>query len=58
MVRDLGPAARAYRCPGCDQVISPGQQNLVVWRADSWRGEDAAIQDRRHWHKSCWRSRP
>jgi hypothetical protein len=45
-------AAKAYRCPGCDQEIRPGQPHLVVWPAF-----DAAASDRRHWHSSCWAAR-
>ena len=42
-------AIKAYRCPGCDQKITPGVAHVVVWRVDSGAGED-----RRHWHGPCW----
>ena len=44
-------AAKAYRCPGCDQVIRGGN-HLVVWPAD-----DLDAEDRRHWHRACWQAR-
>ncbi|MCL2787990.1 MAG: hypothetical protein FWD59_05775 [Micrococcales bacterium] len=57
MVRPLGPAAKGYRCPGCDQLIRPGEAHTVVWPADDLFGEEAAVRDRRHWHPACWRER-
>jgi hypothetical protein len=47
-------ALKTYRCPGCDHEIKPSIAHLVVWPADS--GE-AAVDDRRHWHTSCWSNR-
>jgi hypothetical protein len=45
-------AAKAYRCPGCDQEIRAGLPHLVAWPAF-----DAAASDRRHWHTACWAAR-
>lgn len=45
-------SAKAYRCPGCDQLIRPGTPHVVVW---PYGDLDAA--DRRHWHRSCWDAR-
>lgn len=45
-----GSADKAYRCPGCEQLIQPGTGHLVAWREDSVMGVEA----RRHWHASCW----
>lgn len=40
-------AVKAYRCPGCDHEIRPGEgHEVVVPRADP--------DDRRHWHSGCW----
>ncbi|SDQ73791.1 hypothetical protein [Quadrisphaera sp. DSM 44207] len=50
-------AAKAYRCPGCDQVIPPGTPHVVTWPGDDLLGPDAAIGSRRHWHRSCWSAR-
>jgi hypothetical protein len=46
-------AAKTYRCPGCDQEISPGTAHVVVWPAGN-----AAAGERRHWHNPCWQRRP
>ncbi|PID53351.1 MAG: hypothetical protein CSA58_10210 [Micrococcales bacterium] len=54
-VRSVAGSERTYRCPGCDQLIAAFTGHLVVWQADSWRGEEAARGDRRHWHSTCWR---
>jgi hypothetical protein len=46
-------AVKTYRCPGCDQEISPGLAHIVAWPADE-RGD---LGDRRHWHTGCWLAR-
>jgi hypothetical protein len=46
-----GTAGKRYRCPGCDQEIPPGVPHVVAWP----RLGD--VDDRRHWHKSCWNAR-
>ena len=46
---------REYRCPGCDQVLAAGTAHVVAWRTDGLFGE--ALDDRRHWHTSCWQAR-
>ncbi|MDQ3504597.1 MAG: hypothetical protein M3446_02700 [Actinomycetota bacterium] len=45
-------ATKTYRCPGCDHEIRPATPHLVVWPSD-----DPEALDRRHWHRTCWRSR-
>ena len=40
---------KAYRCPGCDHLIRPGQWHLVVV-------PEGLADERRHWHTECWRS--
>ncbi|MFJ4668048.1 ATP/GTP-binding protein [Kitasatospora purpeofusca] len=47
-----GTAGRHYRCPGCDQEIPPGTGHLVAWPLHG-----AGVDDRRHWHRSCWGAR-
>jgi len=47
-------ATKAYRCPGCDHELKPGIAHVLVWPADA--GE-SAVEDRRHWHTSCWANR-
>ncbi|HSP38927.1 MAG TPA: hypothetical protein VLR26_14370 [Frankiaceae bacterium] len=43
-------AHKAYRCPGCDQEILPGQPHLVAWPTGD-------PEQRRHWHRVCWEAR-
>lgn len=43
-------ATKAYRCPGCDQEIVPATPHVVAW-------PDGRVDDRRHWHTTCWRHR-
>lgn len=45
-------AAKAYRCPGCAQLIAAGTPHVVVWPA-----ADLDADDRRHWHRACWDAR-
>ncbi|MGA9373940.1 MAG: hypothetical protein ACSLE7_13095 [Mycobacterium sp.] len=45
-------ATKAYRCPGCDHEIRPGIAHVVVLPV-----ENGDIEDRRHWHTSCWANR-
>jgi len=47
-------ATKTYRCPGCDQEVKPSTAHVLVWPADA--GE-SAVDDRRHWHTSCWANR-
>jgi len=50
-------AVKNYRCPGCDHEIRSGTAHVVVWRIqEGWDGE-AGLDDRRHWHTSCWDGR-
>ncbi|MCT2592442.1 ATP/GTP-binding protein [Streptomyces sp. N2-109] len=52
VVRMVGGAAgKRYRCPGCDQEIPSGVPHVVAW------ARDGQVDDRRHWHKSCWNAR-
>jgi len=46
-------STKHYRCPGCDQEIPPATPHLVVWPAEGY----GTVDDRRHWHKSCWTNR-
>jgi hypothetical protein len=42
---------KAYRCPGCQQLIPVGQPHVVAWP------EHGDPEDRRHWHTGCWAAR-
>lgn len=46
-------STKAYRCPGCDQLIPPATPHVVAWRADDERD----LENRRHWHTPCWTAR-
>ncbi|MDP9165877.1 MAG: hypothetical protein M3O32_07430 [Actinomycetota bacterium] len=51
-------AVKNYRCPGCDHEVRPGIAHVVVWPASSGGAAgEAAVEDRRHWHTSCWSNR-
>jgi hypothetical protein len=42
-------SSKQYRCPGCDHMIRPGLQHLVVVPDDD-------PETRRHWHTNCWQT--
>lgn len=46
-----GYTGKRYRCPGCDQEIPPGVGHVVAWP------QSGGVDDRRHWHGSCWNAR-
>jgi len=43
-------AAKAYRCPGCNQEIAPGTGHVVVVPLTD-------PDERRHWHRPCYERR-
>jgi hypothetical protein len=50
-------ATKTYRCPGCDQLITAGVPHIVAWPAEpSWTAS-SGLEERRHWHTSCWQRR-
>ncbi|MGH3490792.1 MAG: hypothetical protein ACRDP8_23145 [Actinopolymorphaceae bacterium] len=50
-------SAKAYRCPGCDQLIPPATPHVVAWPVDPRAFTGPGLDERRHWHTSCWRAR-
>jgi hypothetical protein len=36
--------------------VPPGQAHVVVWSAEHFFGDEAAVRDRRHYHSYCWQS--
>jgi hypothetical protein len=60
LVQSAGAASahKSYICPGCAGSVAPGTAHVVTWRADHVLGDDAALAERRHWHKRCWRIEP
>lgn len=47
-------ATKAYRCPGCHQLIQAGIAHLVVWPSAPPIGGTETVTERRHWHTGCW----
>jgi len=56
-VQSVRGSDKSYRCPGCQHLIVPGTAHLVTWAADGLLGQQAALEDRRHWHRPCWDAR-
>lgn len=56
-VQVITGSEKSYRCPGCQQVIGPGVGHVVAWASDGLLGPQASLEDRRHWHRSCWDAR-
>jgi hypothetical protein len=50
-------ATKQYRCPGCQQVISPGVPHVVVWPSIPSLLSESGVEERRHWHTACWQRR-
>ena len=57
VVRAVGGSEKTYLCPGCRQDVPVGAAHVVAWRSDHVLGDAAAVEERRHWHTSCWRNR-
>ena len=59
VVRGIPEAAsvKGYLCPGCNQGIGLGVSHVVVWPHQPALGANAAVDERRHWHTSCWNRR-
>jgi hypothetical protein len=56
-VRKVRGGEKPYRCPACRQEIPPGTSHVVAWPRDVIGGESAGLEQRRHWHASCWERR-
>ncbi|MGH3424950.1 MAG: hypothetical protein ACRDO8_09485 [Nocardioidaceae bacterium] len=50
-------STKPYRCPGCDHVIVPATPHTVVWPRQKSMLSESALDERRHWHTSCWQRR-
>ena len=52
VVRSVAAArgGKAYRCPGCDQLLAGSAPHVVAW-------PQGQPDDRRHWHTACWAAR-
>ena len=51
-------AVKYYRCPGCEHLVTQGTPHVVVWPLETPIGAQRAVDERRHWHTSCWNRRP
>jgi hypothetical protein len=51
-------AVKGYRCPGCSQTIPPGRPHVVTWPQAFGLTGTSGLEERRHWHTSCWQRRP
>jgi hypothetical protein len=60
IIRSVAGAAatKAYRCPGCNAEIRPGTPHIVTWPDTPGLLSQSAVEERRHWHNSCWQRRP
>lgn len=52
-----GSTTRTYLCPGCDRQIAIGAAQVVAWPREASIGSTSAVDERRHWHTSCWQRR-
>ncbi|MEA4943165.1 MAG: hypothetical protein VB080_01880 [Propionicimonas sp.] len=52
-----GNATKPYTCPGCGLTVPVGQAHLVSWPRQASIGSPSAVEERRHWHTSCWNRR-
>lgn len=50
-------AVKDYRCPGCEKLVTQGTPHVVVWPLVPSLGYAKAVDERRHWHTSCWNRR-
>jgi hypothetical protein len=50
-------STKPYRCPGCQQTIVPATPHVVAWPVEGTTLSGGGLDERRHWHTSCWRMR-
>lgn len=53
-VRHISGGDKSYVCPGCHQYIPSHTPHVVAWSNESLFGPDRGLEERRHWHTSCW----
>lgn len=54
-VRKTFEGSSIYKCPYCNNTINYGETSLTVIEKNHILGDQAAIDERRHWHESCWK---
>lgn len=47
---------KSYTCPGCGQSIPPNTPHVVAWTHEHLFGSQVGLEERRHWHSTCWKS--
>ncbi|KHL15743.1 UNVERIFIED_CONTAM: hypothetical protein LK11_19000 [Mumia flava] len=59
MVRSItgSSSTKTYTCPGCGQPIRPATPHVVAWPVEPGLLSTSGLDERRHWHTSCWRRR-
>ena len=59
-VRRISGAAstKPYTCPACHRPIPPATPHVVAWPVEKALLSDDALDERRHWHTSCWKREP
>ncbi len=50
-------ATKPYTCPGCRQRIKPATPHTVAWPVEPSIFAEEGLDERRHWHNSCWAAR-
>ena len=57
LVRDVPAthATKVYTCPGCRNSITVGMAHVVAWPETPGMGFESGPEQRRHWHRHCWR---
>ncbi len=50
-------ATKPYTCPGCGLSVAPGAAHVVAWPRHPSIGSASAVDERRHWHTTCWQRR-
>lgn len=53
-VQRVAVGLKQYTCPSCHGIIAVGSSHVVAWRTDTFTTAENQLQERRHWHTSCW----
>lgn len=52
-----GASAKTYTCPGCNHDVAVGTSHIVAWPHEPSLGSTSPLDERRHWHTTCWNRR-
>ena len=50
-------SGKIYTCPGCHRDVPAHTAHVVAWRTDEEFGVGVGVENRRHWHTSCFNAR-